>query len=206
MVIWSFLLLGLPVNASLDGVFAPVDKYVDDLDLLAEIERQLTDRIQPAGVLRLIPVSQMPRLTDYDVMPEVILTDPPSQLRSSLIFVQLRLMDGDRILGNHIMQFRVQVMAEVWVPARRLAIGERLASADVEIREVDLIREPKAVPADASIFGCYEMARPVSAGRALSWSDIAARELVKAGGSTRIRGHVAPAVSVGSVSAERQTR
>jgi flagella basal body P-ring formation protein FlgA len=209
MVLWSYLLLGLPASASLDRVLAPIDTNsfesresaidetdeentsgsfgalddsVDDLDLLSEIERQLTNRLQPGGVLRLIPVSQMPSLANRKEMPEVLLIDHPSRLRSSTILVRLRLMDGDQILGNYALQFRVQVMAEVWAPVRRLAIGDELFSEDVEVREVDLIRESKAVPADSTIFGRYEVARAVQPDRVLTWTDLAPRELVKKGG------------------------
>jgi flagella basal body P-ring formation protein FlgA len=167
-------------NAS--GSIGALDESVDDLDLLSEIERQLTNRLQPGGVLRLIPVSQMPSLANRKEMPEVLLIDHPSRLRSSTILVRLRLMDGDQILGNYALQFRVQVMAEVWAPVRRLAIGDELFSEDVEVREVDLIRESKAVPADPTIFGRYEVARAVQPDRVLTWTDLAPRELVKKGG------------------------
>lgn len=209
MVLWSYLLLGLPASASLDRVLAPIDndssetgeaavagveverasrsigaieESVDDLDLLSEIERQLTNRLQPGGELRLIPVSQMPNLANRKVMPEVLLIDHPSRLRSSTILVRLRLMDGDQVLGNYALQFRAQVIAEVWAPVRRLAIGDVLFSDDVEMREVDLIRESKAVPADSSIFGRYEVARGLQPDRVLTWTDLAPRELVKKGG------------------------
>jgi flagellar basal body P-ring formation protein FlgA len=217
MVLWSYLLLGLPVSASLERVLAPlalnaddapatgcaVDSDVDDvaakttadaqpvqhlvepgadeLDLLAELERQLADKLQPAGRLRLIPVSSLPRLPRSVELPDVELLEHPARLATASILLRYRLLDGGRPLSTHATSFRVQVLAEVWVPVRRLSTGATLQSADVVAREVDLVRESKAVRADPAVFGRYELARAASPDRALLWGDLAPRALVRKG-------------------------
>lgn len=158
-----------------------VEPGVDELDLIAEIERQLAERIQPLGTLRLIPVSQVPRLARSATLPEVVLLTHPSRLSSSSALIRFRLKDGDQHLGDFAVTFRVQVLAEVWMPARRLGAGEPLLSVDLATREADLVREPKAVVVDPELLGRYEFSRAVSPERALSWSDITPRALVRKG-------------------------
>ena len=67
------------------------------------------------------------------------------------------------------------------MPARRLNPGEPLLAVDLTTREADLVREPKAVVADPELLGRYEFSRAVSPERALSWSDITPRALVRKG-------------------------
>lgn len=212
MVLWSYLLLGLPVSASLERVLAPlgtggeasaavdtgaggdavanaetdaerplVEPSVDELDLLAELERQLSGKLQPAGRLRLIPVAPLPRLARSAALPEVDLFDAPPRLGASSILLRYRFLEGGRCSSTHATAFRVQVMAEVWVPVRRLATGTPLQASDVVAREVDIVREPKAVPADAAVFGRWELVRAAGPDRALSWGDLVPRALVRKG-------------------------
>lgn len=207
MVIWSYLLLGATAPASLEGVLAPVDPAqfeaqdeaepavaedagsrrplvevgADELDLLAELERQVGERLQPAGALRLVPVTPLPALPQGRPLPAVTILDQPARLTTSSALVRFILKDGERNLGTFAVSFRMQVLAQVWVPTRRLAPGEPLSPDDVVAREIDLAREPKAVPAQDDIFGQYEIARVVAPERPLAWSDLAPRALVRKG-------------------------
>jgi flagella basal body P-ring formation protein FlgA len=95
--------------------------------------------------------------------------------------VRLRLHDGDGAISAHTVSFRVQVLAQAWTPVRRLEVGDTLTGDDVVAREVDLVREPKAVLADEAVFSRYEMARNTSTDRTLVWSDLAPRALVRKG-------------------------
>lgn len=154
---------------------------MDQLDVLAELERQLTDRLQPAGRLRLLPLVPLPEMPANAVAPVVELVEAPSRLVSSSLLLRFRYTDGDRQLGLHAVTFRVQVLAEVWVPAERLTPGDVLVAEDLVTREVDLVREPRAVPADRSFLGRYEIARAASPDRPLTWNDVAPRALVRKG-------------------------
>jgi len=209
MVLWSYLLLGHAVEgASLESVLAPVTESpaateaeparvvapagdqaaaqplvqpgVDQLDLLAELERQLTDKLQPAGQLRLSPVSPLPEVRAV-TMPAVELVEFPSRVVSNSVLLRFRLVDNERVLGLHAVTFRVQILAEVWVPVQRLSPGEAFSADDVVTREVDLVRESRAVPADRTLFGRYELARAVTPDRPLTWSDLTPRALVRKG-------------------------
>lgn len=210
MVLWSYLLLGLPVSASLERVLAPlagepatgpvdgvvvegeeespappkrlVEPGVDELDLLSELETQLARKLQPAGRLRLIPISPLPRLPHAVVLPALELMEHPARLNSGSVLLRYRLLDhAGRVLGTYTTSARVQVIAEVFLPARRMAVGETVTAADFTIREVDLVREPKAVVADASVLSRYELARAVAPERVLTWNDLVPRALVRKG-------------------------
>lgn len=158
-----------------------VEPGVDQLDLLAELERQLTDKLQPAGQIRLSPVSALPEPPRTAVLPVVELVEFPSRIVTNSLLLRFRLVDGGRVLGLHAVTFRVQMLAEVWVPSQRLSPGEALSADDVVTREVDLVRESRAVPADRTLFGRYEIARAVTPDRPLTWNDLAPRALVRKG-------------------------
>lgn len=164
-----------PVPAAL------VEAGADELDLLAELERQLSLRVQPAGQLRLFPIARLPELPASARLPEVELVEAPVRLTSSSVLLRFRLTDGERTLGLHAATFRVQVLAEVWMPAQRLTPGTILSAGEVVTREVDLVREARAVPADPSLFGRYEITRALTPDRALTWQDLAPRALVRKG-------------------------
>lgn len=211
MVFWSYLLLGSSATpASIDNVLAPlvlepqgaaatstgarvggdqtatgaaplVEQRIDQLDLLAELERLLTERLQPAGRLQLLPTAPLPVVPASSTLPEVELVEAPSRLTSSSLLLRYRLSDGDRQLGLFVATFRVQVLAEVWMPNERLAPGAVLDAADFSTREVDLIRESRAVPADRAMLGRYEISRAVTPDRPLTWNDVAPRSLVHKG-------------------------
>jgi flagella basal body P-ring formation protein FlgA len=211
MVLWSFLLLGSPAVGSIDDVLAPLDDAlldlavrdagsrvpsvasasseprplvepsVDEIDLLAELERLLSERIQPVGTLKLVPVSPMPRMQRRSELPEITLLAHPARISSSTALVRFRLEDQGVLLGDHAVTFRVQLLARVWAPSRRLVPGDVLQGVDLLEREVDLVREPRAVVADPALLERYEIARAVAPERSLTWSDITARALVRKG-------------------------
>ena len=212
MVLWSYLLLSVPISASIEHVLAPVgptppqsssepdksagqtpmvreetsarpltERGVDEIDLLAECERQLAEKLQLPGELRLIPVSPLPRLPRTSTLPELVLLDHPSRLTTSSVLLRYRLLDGEKILGNYTTSFRAQVIAQVWAPVRRLTAGDPLTAEDVSAREVDLVREPKAVTVDPAIFSRYELARAAGPEHPLVWADLAPRALVRKG-------------------------
>lgn len=211
MVLFSYLLLGLPVTASLDRVLAPVQLVpekepkesadqsrsrnaaaqpampalaaaFDELDLLAALEQQLIDRFQPAGQLRLIPLAGLPDTTGFTTEPTVTLIDHPARLTSSSTVLRFQLTDDTQTYGPFAASVRVQVLAEVWIARRRLNPGDELDRDNFSTREADLVREPKAVPADSSVFTRYELARAIAPERPLQWSDLAPRSLVRKGG------------------------
>ena len=153
----------------------------DEIDLLAALEQALSDKFQPAGRLRLIPVSAMPRLEVGADVPVVELVDAPSRLNSGSMLVRFRLHAPDGTSRLHVLSFRAEVLAEVWFTQRRVAAGELLADIGLATREIDLLRDPKAVPVDPSLVTRYEIARPVAEMRPITWTDVTPRTLVRKG-------------------------
>jgi len=153
----------------------------DELDLLAALEQVLEDRFQPTGRLRLIPVSAMPRLAPGAALPAIELVDAPSRLNAGTMLLRYRLRADEGPASLHVLSFRAEVLADVWFSQRRASAGELLADLDLVVREVDLLREPKAVPADPALVGRYEVARTVAETRPITWNDISPRALVRRG-------------------------
>lgn len=164
-----------------DTVRRLVQIGADELDLLAALEQTLADKFQPAGRLRLIPVSAMPRLEPGAELPSIELVDAPSRLNAGTMLLRYRLVERDGSSRLHILSFRAEVLADVWFAQRRVAAGELLADLELTTREVDLLREPKAVPADPALLGRYEVARALSEARPITWTDITPRALVRKG-------------------------
>lgn len=211
MVIWSYLLLGATAPGSVESVLAPVEgPYTtaatpvevepaasapadekparplvqvgaDELDLLAALEQALADKFQPTGRLRLIPVSALPRLAEGAMLPEIELVDTPTRLNSATMLLRYRLRTEDGSSQLHVLSFRAEVLADVWFTQRRAIAGEQLGALDLTLREVDVLREPKAVPADPALLPRYEIARPIAEMRPVTWNDIAPRALVRKG-------------------------
>lgn len=153
----------------------------DEIDLLAALEQVLSDKFQPTGRLRLIPVSAMPRLDVGAGVPVIELVDTPSRLNSGSMLVRFRLHAADGTSRLHVLSFRAEVLAEVWFTQRRVVAGELLADVGLTTREVDLLRDPKAVPVDPSLVTRYEIARPVAEMRPITWTDVTPRALVRKG-------------------------
>src|SRR5690606_41107435 len=53
--------------------------------------------------------------------------------------------------------------------------------SDLEMREIDLLLEPHAVPAESDSLYSREYSRDIAPGRPLAWSDLAQRSLVRKG-------------------------
>lgn len=166
-----------------------VEPGFDSLDVLAELERQVAEKLQPAGELRLIPISDLPEIDSAGQMPEIVVVDYPPRLSSSQMFLRFRTLVDGKVVGNHAMKFKAQANAQVWVPNRRLSPGDRLSADDFSIRDVDLARQPKAVPVSRVDLQHYELARAVAPGQPLEWSALTQRSLVRKGALVDVTGN-----------------
>lgn len=153
----------------------------DEIDLLATLEQALADKFQPTGQLRLIPVSSLPRLEAGAAQPEIELVDTPARLNAGTMLVRFRLRAKDGSSEIHLLSFRAEVIGDVWYTQRRAVAGELLSQIELTTREIDILREPKAVPADPALMGRYELARPIAESRPITWNDITPRALVHKG-------------------------
>ena len=158
-----------------------VEVGADEIDLLAALEQALADRFQPTGRFRLIPVSTMPRLAAGAALPVIELVDAPSRLNAGTMLVRFRLHAEDGSSRLHVLSFRAEVLTDIWFTQRRGIAGEQLAAIDLVTRETDILREPKAVPADPALLARYELARPMAEMRPITWNDITPRSLVRKG-------------------------
>ena len=75
---------------------------------------------------------------------------------------------------------RAALWRDAWVVRLPLTVGAAFDPARLDTRRSDLLRERDLVPADAADH-TYVFARAVSAGRPLTWHDLARRPLVRKG-------------------------
>ncbi|MDP3068765.1 MAG: flagellar basal body P-ring formation chaperone FlgA [Opitutaceae bacterium] len=75
---------------------------------------------------------------------------------------------------------RAQLWRDAWATRQPVALGAGFDAAVLETRRVDLFRDREALPASVGDRS-YIYARAVSAGRMLTWRDVARRPLVRKG-------------------------
>jgi len=101
-------------------------------------------------------------------------------LASSAMLVRLRLFGDGALAADASLVLRAVHGREVWVARQPLASGAIFDPSALETRRVDLFRERDALPTSAGDRG-FIFARGVSAGRVLTWRDLARRPLVRKG-------------------------
>jgi flagella basal body P-ring formation protein FlgA len=87
--------------------------------------------------------------------------------------------DGAAVLDTTFV-VRAQLWRDSWSTRQPLTVGAPFDAAQLEARRVDVLRERDALPASVGDRN-YIFARAVTAGRLLTWRDIARRPLVKKG-------------------------
>lgn len=103
----------------------------------------------------------------------------PSAVTSSMALRARVLADG---AAHSEVNFvvRAQLWRDAWVTRQPIALGTGFDASGLEARRVDLLRDREALPATVGDRS-YVFARAVSAGRLLTWRDVARRPLVRKG-------------------------
>lgn len=99
---------------------------------------------------------------------------------TSSMMVRCRMVADAAPVGDLSVVVRAQLWREVWATRQPLAAGATFDPAALEVRRADLLRERDALPAAVGDRS-FVFARGVSAGRMLTWRDIARRPLVRKG-------------------------
>lgn len=115
---------------------------------------------------------------------EMRVVTPPSQLRPQNI-VRVRLVAGDRSLGEWNLPVQAQLWGEALVLRRGVERGESIDSSICEMRRTDFLRERDAIPAAAELDG-FAAKRGLDAGAAITWRDLERRPLVLRGQSVEV--------------------
>ena len=99
---------------------------------------------------------------------------------SASMLVRCRVLADAQLVADTSLVLRASLWRDVWVSRTPLTSGTVFDPSQLEPRRVDLFRERDVVPAAVGD-RTYIFARSVSAGRLLTWHDIARRPLVKKG-------------------------
>lgn len=150
-------------------------------DLQDSLTEALVNRLRPSGELSLLPLRDFPDLSSHAKPFVLNLTVAPSQLSRENILLGFRVENEEGVLGEWSIPFRVQLLGDVWYPRSRLNRGELATPSDFEIRQIDLLASPDAVPAVLESLIRHEYSRDVFPGRPLGWNDLMERSLVRKG-------------------------
>lgn len=154
---------------------------LSDYDLVSALESALVYRLGLKGRVELTPIGRLPSIKLGEEPLDIDLVETPQHLSGSSVVLRYEVLRSGLPAGEWSGVFRCRHLAEVWVPSRRMDTGEELSSESFETREVDLIRNAKAVIADERQLSRYELARAVYPGRPISWTDLTPRALVRKG-------------------------
>ena len=158
-------------------VFYPI--YSDDLQ--SELELALQERYRPSGDLRLMPLRDLPDLSGYSHPFTVKLVAYPNRLGRENIQLRFQVENERGVLGEWAVPFRPHLLSEVWIVKAHLSRGDLASPSDFEIRELDILRESEAVPANLEVLLRHEYSRDLTPGRPLLWADLSERSLVRKG-------------------------
>ena len=161
------------------GSLAAAPSPVAREQVLADVARDLAAHFNLEGELQLeLPKGWIPPAAAADHW-RVELAEYPL-LASSAMLVRLRLFGDGALMADATLVLRAVHSREVWVARQPVASGAIFDPAALDTRRVDLFRERDALPTSAGDRG-FVFARGVSAGRVLTWRDLARRPLVRKG-------------------------
>jgi flagella basal body P-ring formation protein FlgA len=99
---------------------------------------------------------------------------------SSSMLVRCRITADGVVVSDTPLVLRAALWRDAWVARQPLGNGATFDPAALDVRRTDLFREREAVPATVGDRS-YIFARSITAGRLLTWRDIARRPLVRKG-------------------------
>lgn len=114
----------------------------------------------------------------------VVVTEYPN-VASTAMIVRCRVLADNAVVADPQLMVRAALWRDAWVARNPLTTGTTFDPSMLETRRVDLLRERDALPAAVGDRS-YVFSRAVSAGRLLTWRDIARRPLVKKGESVEV--------------------
>lgn len=161
-----------------------VEESIDPI-LVSDVQDAITEAVErslrPAGELTLIPLRDFPDLSPYSRPFEVNLVQVPSRLSRGNVMLRYQVENEKGILGEWSMPFRVHLYSDVWFPRAHLRRGDIATPSDFEIRQLDLLAEPDAVPATLESLLRHEYSRDIVPGQPLVWRDLMERAMVRKG-------------------------
>jgi flagella basal body P-ring formation protein FlgA len=171
-----FLLAGVVVAAArLAAEPAPLARDAFTSDLARELQAHFNLEGE-LGLELIRPWSPPARLAEAWTLE---MLEFPSVASSSML-VRCRALADGVAAAEYTLVLRATLNRDVWVARQPVTIGATFDPAQLEVRRVDVLRERDALPASVGD-RTYAYARSVTAGRLLTWHDVARRPLVRKG-------------------------
>jgi len=148
-------------------------------ELLRQLTSDLTSHFNLEGDLNLELLRAWSPPTEEARSWQVIIKQYPSKMATSLL-VRCEIIADDHISGEHSLVLRASLWQDAWSARLPLKTHGIFDPDALEVRRVNMLRERNALPTSAGD-DSFVFARNVSAGRLLSWNDIARRPLVRKG-------------------------
>lgn len=150
--------------------------------LLSAVTRDLSGHFNLEGELQLELIRAWTPPAKVASAWDIAIVEYPS-LPSSQMLVRIRVTADGKVVSSatdSTLVLRATLWRDAWVARQPLMFGATFDPAALETRRVDLFRERDVLPAAVGDRS-FIFARSVSAGRLLTWHDIARRPLVKKG-------------------------
>jgi flagella basal body P-ring formation protein FlgA len=169
----------LSADSSADSATLDAAERLTTETLLSKLTTELTSHFSLEGELNLELLRPWSPPAEEAYIWEVSVNEYPSKVASSMLVRCHVLADGQAV-GEYSFVLRATLWQDSWstrVPIRAQTV---FSPEILEVRRVNILRERNALPASAGD-GSFVLARTVSAGRLLTWNDIARRPLIRKG-------------------------
>ncbi|MBL9186445.1 MAG: flagellar basal body P-ring formation protein FlgA [Opitutaceae bacterium] len=147
--------------------------------VVAGLTRALVSHFNLEGDLQLELLRPWTAPTRTALVWDLDIIEFPQVATSSMMLRARILADGVQHAEVNFI-IRAQLWRDAWAARQPVAVGAAFDAAALEARRVDLFRDREALPASVGDRS-YVYARAVSAGRMLTWRDVARRPLVRKG-------------------------
>lgn len=164
-----------------ENEFVPPRKPITEMALLKAIEGEVDALLNPAGRVSLLPLRQLPDLSQYDQPFDVVVSRLPGRLSGKSMQLSVQVQNAEGVLGNWDIPFRPRLYSDVWFSKAPLRKGDLAKVSDFEARQVDLLVEPDAVVARLEVLQRHEYRHDLRPGQPLEWTDLVERSLVRRG-------------------------
>ena len=146
---------------------------------LAALSQQLVEHFNLVGDLQLELSRPWVEPAPAAAPVTLAIAEFPAAPASSLM-LRVRLESAGAPLGEISVLLRLQLLRDAWVTRQPANRGDGFDPAALDVRRVDFLHEHDVLPADVADRD-LTFARSVTAGRVLTWRDVARRALVRKG-------------------------
>lgn len=148
-------------------------------ELIAQLTRELASHFSLEGELQLELLRPWTPPARVATVWALNILEYPSIATSSMM-VRARVMADAEAVVDATFVVRAALWRDAWVARQPIVVGNIFEASALDARRTDLFRERDVLPAAVGD-NTYVFARAVSAGRILTWRDIARRPLVRKG-------------------------